>query len=422
MVLGGNFLLLDCLKVTFKDQFRMSDSPKDLRADSLESPSRMWLCASCGKRIMDRYYMMVAERQWHASCLKCCECKLRLDSYLTCFARNGNLYCKEDYYRRYAIRQCARCNTGISAQELVMRVRDLVYHLGCFVCEGCNRPLTKGDHFGMKGDLVYCRTDYELLFQEGCREYVPLREQRTDESGGHNESLCDVRPLVAGLERGHVPSNYTGVVLPIQPKGRSRKRKTGCLNATLNCQAGGMTTAEGLDRSTNDLERDAYSTPRQKRMRTSFKHHQLRTLKSYFALNHNPDTKDLKQLAQKTGLNKRVLQVWFQNARAKYRRNILKQEEKQIPPPQQQQQQQQLQRHQAAVMEQICDTQSRASVELGVGGGIHCNKSPALSDLSSTPSLSDLHHQGTSSLSDPDASGGSSLAELFTNTIPPITC
>ncbi|XP_036357724.1 LIM/homeobox protein Lhx9-like isoform X8 [Octopus sinensis] len=238
MVLGGNFLLLDCLKVTFKDQFRMSDSPKDLRADSLESPSRMWLCASCGKRIMDRYYMMVAERQWHASCLKCCECKLRLDSYLTCFARNGNLYCKEDYYRRYAIRQCARCNTGISAQELVMRVRDLVYHLGCFVCEGCNRPLTKGDHFGMKGDLVYCRTDYELLFQEGCREYVPLREQRTDESGGHNESLCDVRPLVAGLERGHVPSNYTGVVLPIQPKGRSRKRKTGCLNATLNCQAG----------------------------------------------------------------------------------------------------------------------------------------------------------------------------------------
>ena len=49
--------------------------------------------------------------------------------------------------------------------------------------------------------------------------------------------------------------------------------------------------------------------PRQKRMRTSFKHHQLRIMKSYFALNHNPDAKDLKQLAQKTGLNKRVLQV-----------------------------------------------------------------------------------------------------------------
>lgn len=48
---------------------------------------------------------------------------------------------------------------------------------------------------------------------------------------------------------------------------------------------------------------------RQKRVRTSFKHHQLRTMKSYFAINHNPDAKDLKQLAEKTGLSKRVLQV-----------------------------------------------------------------------------------------------------------------
>lgn len=48
---------------------------------------------------------------------------------------------------------------------------------------------------------------------------------------------------------------------------------------------------------------------RTKRMRTSFKHHQLRAMKHYFAANQNPDAKDLKQLAQKTGLSKRVLQV-----------------------------------------------------------------------------------------------------------------
>ena len=50
---------------------------------------------------------------------------------------------------------------------------------------------------------------------------------------------------------------------------------------------------------------------RQKRLRTSFKHHQLRSMKAYFALNHNPDAKDLKELAQKTGLTKRVLQVSY---------------------------------------------------------------------------------------------------------------
>lgn len=66
------------------------------------------------------------------------------------------------------------------------------------------------------------------------------------------------------------------------------------------------------ENETDHLDRDQQPYPpsqKTKRMRTSFKHHQLRTMKSYFAINHNPDAKDLKQLAQKTGLTKRVLQV-----------------------------------------------------------------------------------------------------------------
>jgi len=62
------------------------------------------------------------------------------------------------------------------------------------------------------------------------------------------------------------------------------------------------------------LPRDKYGgqPSRQKRVRTSFKHTQLRTMKSYFAVNHNPDAKDLKELAKKTQLSKRVLQVSYQ--------------------------------------------------------------------------------------------------------------
>ncbi|KAF7260998.1 hypothetical protein EG68_01458 [Paragonimus skrjabini miyazakii] len=59
-----------------------------------------------------------------------------------------------------------------------------------------------------------------------------------------------------------------------------------------------------------------------KRIRTSFSHQQLNVMKAYFGVSQNPDSKDLKQLSQATGLSKRVLQVWFQNARAKYRRSI----------------------------------------------------------------------------------------------------
>lgn len=60
---------------------------------------------------------------------------------------------------------------------------------------------------------------------------------------------------------------------------------------------------------TSPASSTGHQTQRTKRMRTSFKHHQLRTMKTYFAINQNPDAKDLKQLAQKTGLSKRVLQV-----------------------------------------------------------------------------------------------------------------
>ena len=60
-------------------------------------------------------------------------------------------------------------------------------------------------------------------------------------------------------------------------------------------------------------------------------------MKAYFAMNHNPDAKDLKQLSQKTGLSKRVLQVWFQNARAKYRRTVCNPQAQDLSPESQDQ-------------------------------------------------------------------------------------
>ena len=56
-------------------------------------------CAGCGGRILDRYYLHAVEKQWHMHCLTCTDCHFRLDSEITCFAREGNIYCKTDYYR-----------------------------------------------------------------------------------------------------------------------------------------------------------------------------------------------------------------------------------------------------------------------------------------------------------------------------------
>ena len=64
-------------------------------------------------------------------------------------------------FRLFCVKRCARCGNGITANELVMRARDLVYHLTCFTCVACGTQLSKGDVFGMRDGLVYCRPHYD---------------------------------------------------------------------------------------------------------------------------------------------------------------------------------------------------------------------------------------------------------------------
>lgn len=56
-------------------------------------------CGGCGREIAERWYLRAADRAWHCGCLRCCHCRVPLAAELTCFARDGNIYCKEDYYR-----------------------------------------------------------------------------------------------------------------------------------------------------------------------------------------------------------------------------------------------------------------------------------------------------------------------------------
>ncbi|KXJ18714.1 LIM/homeobox protein Lhx9 isoform X2 [Exaiptasia diaphana] len=242
-------------------------------ADQMNQLDKCTMCAGCGTRILERFYLLAVDREWHIDCLKCSECDLRLDNELTCFSRDGLILCRDDYYKRFSIKKCSSCSQGISSKELVMRARDHVYHIGCFACDRCKRMLATGEYFGMRGMRIYCKEDYEELLRE-------------ESHSGKN----------------------TG-------KGRPRKRR---LAAALDS----VSALSGFTLGSPDDLNGVTSDGRPKRVRTSFKHHQLRAMKAYFAINHNPDAKDLKQLSQKTGLTKRVLQVWFQNARAKFRRTV----------------------------------------------------------------------------------------------------
>ncbi|KAL0851774.1 hypothetical protein ABMA28_000084 [Loxostege sticticalis] len=83
---------------------RKREPPDETPAAPADEP-----CAGCGARITDRFYLLALERRWHTPCLRCCECKMPLDSEQRCYARDSNIFCKNDYFRDVHAHKCLYC-------------------------------------------------------------------------------------------------------------------------------------------------------------------------------------------------------------------------------------------------------------------------------------------------------------------------
>lgn len=78
---------------------RGSIDPKSENAVGSPEDNILKICAGCGRQIADRFYLYTEDTPWHVSCLQCSQCARTLDQEVTCFARDGNIYCKKDYER-----------------------------------------------------------------------------------------------------------------------------------------------------------------------------------------------------------------------------------------------------------------------------------------------------------------------------------
>ena len=74
-------------------------------------------------------------------------------------------------------------------------------------------------------------------------------------------------------------------------------------------------------------------------MRTVLSEQQLQTLRTVYASNPRPDALLKEHLVEITGLNPRVIRVWFQNKRCKDKKRVLAAEAARLQSLQQQQQQ-----------------------------------------------------------------------------------
>ncbi|XP_041054000.1 LIM/homeobox protein Lhx1-like [Cetorhinus maximus] len=233
-------------------------------------------CAGCERPILDRFLLNVLDRAWHVKCVQCCECKCNLTE--KCFSREGKLYCKNDFFRRFGTK-CAGCYQGISPSDLVRRARSKVFHLNCFTCMICNKQLSTGEELYIIDENKFvCKDDF-------------LNSNNSRENGSLSVTACSDQSL--------------------SPDSQDH----------LQDDTKDSESANISDKETAINENEEQNLGAKRRgPRTTIKAKQLETLKAAFAATPKPTRHIREQLAQETGLNMRVIQVWFQNRRSKERR------------------------------------------------------------------------------------------------------
>lgn len=88
-VFHGLILVLFVFLFSFSVYFIQNSNPK----------SEYKCCTACEDPISDRYLLEVSGHAWHGSCLRCCVCLATLDEQRTCYVRDDQIYCKEDYMK-----------------------------------------------------------------------------------------------------------------------------------------------------------------------------------------------------------------------------------------------------------------------------------------------------------------------------------
>ncbi|GLD51760.1 LIM/homeobox protein Lhx5 [Lates japonicus] len=230
----------------------------------LQAGDMMVHCAGCERPILDRFLLNVLDRAWHAKCVQCCDCNCNLTE--KCFSRDGKLYCKMDFFRRFGTK-CAGCLQGISPNDLVRKARSKVFHLNCFTCMVCNKQLSTGEElYVIDENKFVCKEDY---LSSGAIKEVNL----------NSVSSCTDRSLSPDLAD------------PIQDDIKETDNST------------------SSDKETNNIENEEQNSGTKRRgPRTTIKAKQLETLKAAFVATPKPTRHIREQLAQETGLNMRVIQ------------------------------------------------------------------------------------------------------------------
>ncbi|XP_053771328.1 LIM/homeobox protein Lhx3 isoform X1 [Desmodus rotundus] len=194
---------------------------------------------------------------------------------------------REDLRREIPL--CAGCDQHI-LDRFILKALDRHWHSKCLKCSDCHTPLA--ERCFSRGESVYCKEDFFKRFGTkcaACQLGIPPTQvvRRAQDFVYHLHCFACVvckRQLATGDEFYLME------------------------DSRLVCKADYETAKQ----------REAEATA--KRPRTTITAKQLETLKSAYNTSPKPARHVREQLSSETGLDMRVVQVWFQNRRAKEKR------------------------------------------------------------------------------------------------------
>jgi hypothetical protein len=187
-------------------------------------------------------------------------------------------------------------NIGTEQQQLIN------YHLNCFKCIICDSLLQKGDEFVLKNEGIYCKNHCDF---------------HTNATSQHSTLINRLNSKTYPYNNNNTNSSLNTTLVLTEEESSNLDLNSNTSSLLLNSNSNinhRLTSKQTTPRKSNTNRRIT------KRPRTILNAVQRYDFREAFKQSPKPCRKVREHLASKTGLTVRVVQVWFQNERAKVKK------------------------------------------------------------------------------------------------------